>query len=109
MNEENNNYDYKLLEEQDQVKERYILVNKDGKVICVDSETLKLEYQDLSGVTIDNMFPFWSVDLGKLKRYIHLFSNYNELNPFQGFDVDSEDISFLEVVINEEDDTFYLC
>lgn len=89
---------------QETAESKYILLDKDGKVVCIENN--KVTYKPLQNVTPDVMFTFWSCNLDELSEFIHAFGAFKKSNPFQ--DLSLDEVSFLEVV-PEEDGSLTFC
>lgn len=97
------------VEEEKKEQKEYIYLYEDGRVLCVNEETNKVEKLPLDQVNIDNLFSFTTVDNEKLKEYIKEFAEFEEESPFHNMDVDKEfsNLTALEVIIHEVDEDTY--
>lgn len=86
------------MDSQETAESKYILLDKDGKVVCIENN--KVTYRPLQNVTSDVMFTFWSCNLDELSEFIHAFGAFKKSNPFQDLMLDG--VSFLEVVPEED-------
>ena len=82
----------------EEAKKQFAVLDKDGKVVCVDVTTLVLK--DISEVDVDQVFTCWCCSEEELAEYLKQFEDFGEENPFKNFSL--EGISFLEVSLDIE-------
>lgn len=86
--------------------ETYILLNEEGKVVCLEED--KLVYKNISEIKhISDAFTFWNCNLEALERFINSFGTFKkDKNLFKSLNL--SEITFLEIK-EEEDSSIIFC
>lgn len=86
--------------------ETYILLDGEGKVVCLEDD--KLIYKNLSEIKhISDAFTFWNCNLEDLERFINSFGTFKkDENLFKSLNL--SEITFLEIK-EEEDGSIIFC